>query len=70
MNPDAKIISTADMMRDVQDIYSAGENYVTVTRITDAEELYKVIEAVDNGLIEDKRAEMDQLLSERREVLP
>ena len=70
MNPDAKIISTADMLRDVQDLYAAGANYVTVTRITDAEELYKVIEAVDNGLIEDKRAEMDQLLSERREVLP
>lgn len=70
MNPDAKIVSTADMLADVNDLYAAGADYVTVTRVTDAAELYKVIEAVDNGLIEDKRAEMDLLLSERREVLP
>jgi Kef-type K+ transport system membrane component KefB len=70
MNPDAKIISTADLLADVNDLYAAGADYVTVTRISDAAELYKVIEAVDSGLIEDKRAEMDRLLSERREVLP
>ena len=70
MNPNAKIISTADLLADVRDLYAAGADYVTVTRITDAEELYKVIDAADQGLLEDKRAEMDGLLSERREVLP
>ncbi|MES2603228.1 MAG: cation:proton antiporter [Pseudomonadota bacterium] len=70
MNPDAKIISTADLLADVKDIYAAGADYVTVTRITDAEELYKVIDAADQGLLEEKRAEMDGLLAERREVLP
>jgi hypothetical protein len=29
-----------------------------------------VIEAADQGLLEDKRAEIDTRLSERREVLP
>jgi Kef-type K+ transport system membrane component KefB/voltage-gated potassium channel Kch len=70
MNPDAKIISTADLLADVSDIYAAGADYVTVTRLTDAAELYKVIDAADQGLLEEKRAEMDALLSERREVLP
>jgi Kef-type K+ transport system membrane component KefB len=70
MNPDAKIISTADLLADVSDLYAAGANYVTVTRTTDAAELYKVIEAADSGLLDDKRAEMDLRLSERREVLP
>ncbi|TXJ19248.1 MAG: hypothetical protein E6Q28_06315 [Afipia sp.] len=70
MNPDAKIISTADLLADVADIYAAGADYVTVTRVTDAAELYKVIDAADQGLLEEKRAEMDGLLSERREVLP
>ncbi|EGP08528.1 glutathione-regulated potassium-efflux system protein KefC [Bradyrhizobiaceae bacterium SG-6C] len=70
MNPDAKIISTADLLADVSDIYAAGADYVTVTRLTDAAELYKVIDAADQGLLEEKRAEMDSLLSERREVLP
>jgi Kef-type K+ transport system membrane component KefB len=70
MNPEAKIISTADLLRDVEDLYAAGADYVTVTRITDAEELYKVIDAVDRGLLDDKRAEMDRLLAGRGEVLP
>ena len=70
MNPDAKIISTADLLADVADIYAAGADYVTVTRVTDAAELYKVIDAADQGLLDEKRAEMDGLLSERREVLP
>ncbi|MEH2512439.1 Kef-type K+ transport system membrane component KefB [Nitrobacteraceae bacterium AZCC 1564] len=70
LNPKAKIISTADLLGDVPDLYAAGADYVTVTRITDAQELYKVIDAADQGLIESKRAELDALLRERREVLP
>lgn len=70
INPTAKVISTADMLRDVQDIYAAGADYVTVTRLSDAHTLYEVIEAVDQGLLQAKRAEMDTHLAERREVLP
>ena len=70
INPTAKIISTADMLRDVEDIYAAGADYVTVTRVSDAQALYEVIEAVDQGLLQAKRAEMDTHLAERREVLP
>jgi hypothetical protein len=58
------------MLSDVDDLYAAGADYVTVTRFSDAHELYTVIEAVQAGLLEDKRAEIDALLSERREVLP
>jgi Kef-type K+ transport system membrane component KefB len=70
LNPTAKIISTADLLSDVRDHYAAGADYVTVTRLTDAHELFAAIEAADNGLLADKRAESDALLSERREVLP
>ncbi|WP_424629656.1 cation:proton antiporter [Bradyrhizobium sp. SYSU BS000235] len=70
LNPEAKIISTADLLGDVPDLYAAGADYVTVTRITDAQELYKVIDAADQGLIESKRAELDAVLRERKEVLP
>jgi hypothetical protein len=41
-----------------------------VTRLTDAAELFSVIEAADAGLLEDKRAEMDTRLADRKEVLP
>jgi Kef-type K+ transport system membrane component KefB len=70
LNPTAKIISTADLLSDVGDLYAAGADYVTVTRLSDAHELFTVIEAADKGLLEDKRTEMDAQLSERREVLP
>lgn len=70
INPTAKIISTADFLGDVADIYAAGADYVTVTRLSDAHALYEVIAAVDQGLLQAKRAEMDARLAERREVLP
>jgi Kef-type K+ transport system membrane component KefB len=70
LNPTAKIISTADLLSDVADLYAAGADYVTVTRLSDAHELFTVIEAADAGLLEDKRAEMDAQLGERKEVLP
>jgi Kef-type K+ transport system membrane component KefB len=70
LNPTAKIVATAEILANVNDLYEAGADYVTVTRLSDAHELYKVIEAAQAGLLEDKRAETDALLSERREVLP
>ncbi|WKA30355.1 cation:proton antiporter [Bradyrhizobium roseum] len=70
LNPTAKIVATAEILANVGDLYEAGADYVTVTRLSDAEELYKVIEAAQAGLLGDKRAETDALLSERREVLP
>ena len=57
LNPSAKIVATADMLSDVDDLYAAGADYVTVTRLSDAHELYTVIEAAQAGLLEDKRAE-------------
>jgi Kef-type K+ transport system membrane component KefB len=70
LNPTAKIVATAEILANVGDLYEAGADYVTVTRLSDAHELYKVIEAAQAGLLDDKRAETDTLLNERREVLP
>jgi Kef-type K+ transport system membrane component KefB len=70
LNPTARIVATADLLSNVNDLYAAGADYVTVTRLTDAGELFSVIEAADAGLLEDKRAEMDGQLAERKEVLP
>ncbi|SHL80963.1 cation:proton antiporter [Bradyrhizobium lablabi] len=70
LNPTAKIVATAELLSDVTDLYEAGADYVTVTRLSDAHQLYKVIEAAQAGLLQDKRAETDAVLAERREVLP
>jgi voltage-gated potassium channel Kch len=70
INESAKIIATADLLSDVNDLYDAGADYVTVPRLSDAQVLLDLIEAADAGLLADKRAEIDTLLIERREVLP
>jgi voltage-gated potassium channel Kch len=70
LNPSAKIVATADVLADVTELYAAGANYVTVPRLTDAHELFTVIDAADNDLLDDKRADLDARLAERREVLP
>ena len=70
LNPTAMIVATADLLSDVGELYAAGANYVTVTRLSDAHELFTVIEAAQAGLLADKRAELDVRLGERREVLP
>lgn len=70
LNPTALIVATADLLADVGALYEAGASYVTVTRLSDAHELFTVIEAAQAGLLADKRAELDQRLGERREVLP
>ena len=64
------IVATADLLSDVGELYAAGASYVTVTRLSDAHELFTVIEAAQAGLLADKRAELDARLGERREVLP
>ncbi|MGW1424432.1 cation:proton antiporter domain-containing protein [Bradyrhizobium manausense] len=70
LNPNALIVATADLLSDVGELYAAGASYVTVTRLSDAHELFTVIEAAQAGLLADKRAELDLRLGERREVLP
>jgi Kef-type K+ transport system membrane component KefB len=70
LNPTAMIVATADLLADVGELYEAGASYVTVTRLTDAHELFTAIEAAQAGLLADKRAELDLRLAERREVLP
>ncbi|OKO85221.1 membrane protein [Bradyrhizobium sp. NAS80.1] len=70
LNPTALIVATADLLADVGELYEAGASYVTVTRLSDAHELFTAIEAAQAGLLADKRSELDLRLGERREVLP
>jgi Kef-type K+ transport system membrane component KefB len=70
LNPKAKIVATADLLADVGELYEAGADFVTVTRLTDAHELFVAIEAASSGLLGDKRAELDTRLKDRSEVLP
>jgi len=58
------------VLSDVADQYAAGADYVVVTRLSDAHELFNVIEAADQGLLEGQ-ARRDRHAAQRAaEVLP
>jgi Kef-type K+ transport system membrane component KefB len=69
MNKEGRIIMHADQFDDVQKLYAAGADYVTVPRLMEAKDLIGVITAARQNLLHDKRAQLDLELSERREVI-
>lgn len=70
LNATATIIAVADVLEDVPGLYDAGANYVSVARLQEARDLHEVIKAAQSNLLEEKRQQIDCLLSDRREVLP
>ena len=70
LNPTAKIVATADFLADVERPLRGRRRLRHRDPDQRRYELFTVIEAADAGLLEDKRAEMDAQLAERREVLP
>jgi Kef-type K+ transport system membrane component KefB len=70
INPSAKIIATADVIANVQALYDAGADHVIVSRLVEANALLDAIRAAEEGLLEDRRAELDAQLENRREILP
>ncbi len=69
MNPKAMIVAPAELLGDVEALYEAGADYVTVSRLGDAHELCSVLEAIDGKMLPQKRAQLDTKLTGRREVL-
>lgn len=70
LNKTARIIMHAELFSDVPKLYAAGADYVSVPRLIEAEELRRIIEAARTSLIQEKRAELDDELNNRREVIP
>lgn len=70
LNPNAKIIAPADVIQDVQALYNAGANYVTVARISEASDLCEAVRAAEENLLESKRIAQVPVVEGRREVLP
>jgi voltage-gated potassium channel Kch len=70
VNPNAKIIATTEVLAEAEQLYAAGANYVTMARLTEANELVDVIAAAEDGLLTDMRANIETRLRDRREVLP
>jgi Kef-type K+ transport system membrane component KefB len=70
VNPAAKIIATAEVLADAQQLYAAGADYVTIARLDQASELIEVVTAAEAGILDELRAKLDARLRDRREILP
>lgn len=70
MNPKAKIITTADILHDVSELYHAGADYVNVGRLDEAAQLCAALEAARTNLLKAKKDALDVRLADRKEVMP
>ncbi len=70
VNAGAKIVATADVFTQVDALYAAGADYVTVARLAEANELIEVVASAEDGLLADLRDKLEPRLRDRREVLP
>jgi voltage-gated potassium channel Kch len=70
INPTAKIIATADVLADAQNLYDAGADYVTVARLDQASELIDVIAAAEGGRLSEMKNKLGAQMLNRREILP
>jgi Kef-type K+ transport system membrane component KefB len=70
LNPTARIIATADMLPQARQLLDVGADYVTVPRLREAGDLLEAVRAATEGLLDEKREALREILHERREVLP
>ena len=70
INPTAHVISHAELFTDVPRLYAAGASYVSVPRLIEAIELFEVLRAARNRMIDEKTGASQDELHDRDEVIP
>ena len=69
LNPSARILTTADSFSAVAGLYAAGADFVNVPRVNDARQLCAVLGGALDGALPKLRAEQEQRLAGREEIL-
>jgi hypothetical protein len=69
LNSRARIVVHAEKLADIPALYAAGASYVMAPRLLEAAELLSVIDAADNGLLDQKRKAQADELEDRQEVI-
>lgn len=70
LNAHARIIAPAESMPEVSELYAAGADYVSISRLAEANDLSEAIRAAREGLLESKKIAQKSAVSRRNEVLP
>jgi hypothetical protein len=69
LNPKAQIIVTAEVLTQADALLTAGANYVALARLREAEDLLQAVRAATEGLLNEKRMQLQRDLQGRSEVL-
>ncbi|MEO6969929.1 MAG: cation:proton antiporter [Chthoniobacterales bacterium] len=69
LNPEARIIVTAEVLTQVKVLLAAGADYVSVGRLREANDLLEAVRAATEGLLREKREALERTLEGREEVL-
>ena len=69
LNPSARVIVCAETLEQARRMYAAGADYVVLPRVESARAFLDVIEAIENGAIDDLRASALADLEQREEVM-
>jgi Kef-type K+ transport system membrane component KefB len=70
LNPRAQIVVHAELLSDIPVLYAAGASYVSAPRLLEAADLLQAIEAAEKNMLDQKRKEQENKLSDRDEVIP
>jgi hypothetical protein len=70
INPKARLIMHAEKLQDVPMLYAEGVDYVSVSRLIEAERLREVICAACEHRMAEARLALDECLQDRQEVIP
>jgi Kef-type K+ transport system membrane component KefB len=70
LNPRAQIAVHAELLSDIPALYAAGASYVSAPRLLEAADLLQAIEAAEKNMLDQKRKEQENKLSDRDEVIP
>lgn len=69
LNPETRVIVCAETLAQARRMYAAGADYVVLPRVESARAFLDVIEAIENGGLDDLRARALADLEERDEVM-
>lgn len=69
INPGAQLIMHAEALSEIEPLYAAGANYVSVSRLIEADHLFTIVTAACEGDLAPARSEITEAMRDRREII-